>query len=83
MTLSLQGANNLKLICRLVLTGDGEIQKLNEQYLGIDAPTDVLSFPGDEMDPDQRESVILGDIVISFPRRTITGQCKRPVQRVV
>lgn len=29
----------------IVLTGDAEVQALNLSFLGIDAPTDVLSFP--------------------------------------
>jgi probable rRNA maturation factor len=35
--------------------------------LGIDAPTDVLSFPSGEIDPDSGEQY-LGDILISYPR---------------
>jgi probable rRNA maturation factor len=51
-----------------VLIGDDiTIQQLNFQYLGIDAPTDVLSFPSNETDPDTGNQH-LGDIIISFPR---------------
>src|SRR6185503_16363510 len=28
-----------------LITGDGELQRLNRQFLGKDYPTDVLSFP--------------------------------------
>jgi probable rRNA maturation factor len=49
----------------IVITGDAQLQELNRQYLGIDAPTDVLSFPAEETDPDSGE-VYLGDILISF-----------------
>jgi probable rRNA maturation factor len=49
----------------LVITGDAQLQELNRQYLGIDAPTDVLSFPAEETDPDSGE-VYLGDVLISF-----------------
>lgn len=52
----------------IVITGDAEIQQYNRQYLGHDAPTDVLSFPsGDEFDPDSGNPY-LGDILISLPR---------------
>jgi probable rRNA maturation factor len=51
----------------IVLTGDEEIQELNQQYLEIDAPTDVLSFSGDEIDPETNKRY-LGDIIISYPR---------------
>ena len=29
----------------IVLTNDTQVQELNRDYLGIDSPTDVLSFP--------------------------------------
>jgi probable rRNA maturation factor len=51
----------------VVLTGDDQLQELNRQYLGIDAPTDVLSFPASEVDPDSR-TTYLGDVLISVPR---------------
>ncbi len=41
-----------------------EIQILNNQYRGIDRPTDVLSFPMQEK--DGRGVDILGDIIISI-----------------
>ena len=50
----------------LVMVGDEQIQALNQQYLGIDAPTDVLSFPADEVDPESGNPY-LGDILIAFP----------------
>ena len=51
----------------IVLTDDARLQELNRDYLGIDAPTDVLSFPASEMDPDTGVHYI-GDILISIPR---------------
>lgn len=51
----------------IVITGDDQLQQLNRQFLGIDAPTDVLSFPADEDDPDSGERY-LGDVLISYPR---------------
>lgn len=51
----------------IVLTDDTHIQKLNFEFLQIDAPTDVLSFPVDERDPETEERY-LGDIIISYPR---------------
>lgn len=55
----------------IVLTDDVQIQELNRDYLGIDAPTDVLSFPasetdGAEINPETGARYI-GDIIISMP----------------
>ncbi|NLG96831.1 MAG: rRNA maturation RNase YbeY [Chloroflexi bacterium] len=53
----------------LVVEDDAYLQVLNKEYLGIDAPTDVLSFPAGEgeIDPDSGH-VYLGDIILSYPR---------------
>ena len=51
----------------LVLTGDTQIQSLDRDFLGKDEPTDVLSFPSSEMDPETGRRY-LGDIIISVPR---------------
>jgi len=51
----------------LVLSDDKKLQQLNRDFLGIDAPTDVLSFPADFTDPDSLHRY-LGDIIISVPR---------------
>jgi probable rRNA maturation factor len=51
----------------IVLTDDNELQHLNQEFLGIDAPTDVLSFPADFRDPDSQNSY-LGDILVSVQR---------------
>ncbi len=51
----------------ILLTGDEEIRALNRDFLSIDAPTDVLSFPADEVDPETGRRY-LGDVIISLPR---------------
>ncbi len=51
----------------IVLTDDARLKELNRDYLGIDAPTDVLSFPASETDPETGARYI-GDILISIPR---------------
>lgn len=56
----------------IVLTDDARLKQLNRDYLGIDAPTDVLSFPASESDGSETDpetgSPYLGDILISIPR---------------
>lgn len=45
------------------LTSEREVRRLNRTYRGKDAPTDVLSFPG-ESGPEGEH---LGDVVIAVP----------------
>ena len=51
----------------VILTDDARLHELNLNYLGVDAPTDVLSFPASETDPETGAHYI-GDILISIPR---------------
>ena len=51
----------------IVFSDDDEVHTLNRQFLGRDAPTDVLSFPADEIDPETGKPY-LGDIILSIPR---------------
>ena len=56
------GCNQREL--SILITGDEQIHELNRQYLNRDKPTNVLSFPMSG-DPDEIETGMLGDIVIS------------------
>jgi probable rRNA maturation factor len=56
----------------VVLADDVFIRDLNREYMGVDAPTDVLSFPQEQ--PSGSDALrhlsagsVLGDIVISIP----------------
>ena len=54
----------------LVVTDSETLRELNQTYLGIDAPTDVLSFGGESPDfanPPNNEAY-LGDVVIAYPQ---------------
>lgn len=51
----------------VVLTDDVQVHELNRQFRAVDAPTDVLSFPAGETDPDSG-NLYLGDVVISIER---------------
>ena len=51
----------------IVLTDDEQLHRLNRDFLGIDAPTDVLSFPASETDPETGRRY-LGDIILSMSR---------------
>src|SRR5271169_4489347 len=47
----------------VLLTTDAAIKKLNRQFRGLDKPTDVLSFPAQNLVQNQEE--IAGDLAIS------------------
>ena len=53
----------------VLLTDDDEVRQMNRQFLGIDEPTDVLSFPDEADDFVQgvAEAPLLGDIAIALP----------------
>lgn len=51
----------------VVIDDDEKLRELNHSYLGIDSPTDVLSFAADEVDPDTGK-IYLGDVIISIQR---------------
>jgi probable rRNA maturation factor len=60
-------AQSLDSELSIILTNDARLHELNLNYLGVDAPTDVLSFPASETDPETGARYI-GDILISIPR---------------
>ncbi|MBX3052271.1 MAG: rRNA maturation RNase YbeY [Caldilineaceae bacterium] len=60
----------------IVVTDDAYVQRLNRDYRGVDAPTDVLSFAsqdGGELDADFAPEAAaemdryLGDLILAFP----------------
>src|SRR5581483_11832366 len=55
----------------VLLVDEGEMANLHERWMDEPGPTDVLSFPMDELrpgrldaDPDEEEPGILGDVVL-------------------
>jgi probable rRNA maturation factor len=61
------GAAPAQAEATVVISDDKQIRQLNRQFLGIDAPTDVLSFPANFTDPESG-CLYLGDMIISAPR---------------
>ncbi len=53
----------------LLITDDDEVRGMNLQFLGIDEPTDVLSFPdeADDFVQGMADEPLLGDIAIALP----------------
>ncbi len=65
-------AENVQGDITIIITRDEEVAALNQQYLGKEGPTDVLSFPArDDSDtfvlPPEEDTPYLGDIIIAFP----------------
>ena len=63
----------------ILLTDNETIHEINREHRGVDRPTDVLSFPLNELTPGafdedlceydyERECILLGDMVISMER---------------
>jgi probable rRNA maturation factor len=60
----------------IVITDNDYVAQLNRQFRGVDAPTDVLSFPA-EAPPEEiidDEPPYLGDLVIAHPYATAQAQ---------
>jgi len=52
----------------VVLTDDEEVRAMNQQYRGVDRPTDVLSFRGEPaLGLDDEEAPYLGDLIVALP----------------
>ena len=65
----------------VLVTDDAELHRLNRDYRGVDAPTDVLSFAGEEEAEDAPGFVrppdaprYLGDLAISYERVVAQAQ---------
>ncbi len=67
----------------VLLCGDDEIHELNAQYRGVDAPTDVLSFP--LLEPfatPPGDGFPIGDVVISLDYAERTCASRTHLTRV-
>jgi probable rRNA maturation factor len=51
----------------ILVVDDDEMRRINGEYRGVDAPTDVLSFPMHEGEFGEVAPELLGDVVISAP----------------
>ena len=50
----------------VVLAGDETLKSLNREWRNKDKPTNVLSFPSEEIEPGDTPGIMLGDVVISM-----------------
>jgi len=67
LTLTDQKMDIKKNDLSVVIDSDEVLKELNQQYRGLDQPTDVLSFSANDLDLETGHN-ILGDIVISYPQ---------------
>lgn len=59
----------------IVMMSDENARQLNREFRGVDAPTDVLSFPsGASPAPISSEPPYLGDIIIAYPYTAAQAQ---------
>lgn len=56
----------------IAFVSDRQIRQLNRQFRGIDNPTDVLSFPSEDLSGPSGKN--LGDIAISLERAAIQAE---------
>lgn len=84
MALDAEGVD-VPCIVSVMLTDDEGINSVNREFRNVDRPTDVLSFPMNELTPgafDAAEcerdmdtgAVLLGDMMISIPRCAAQGE---------
>lgn len=84
MALDAEGVNT-PCIISVMLTNDEGIHRVNSEFRGVDRPTDVLSFPMNELSPGEFDAelcerdmdsgaVLLGDMMISVPRCEAQGE---------
>lgn len=59
----------------VLLTGDAEMAELNARWRGKDGPTNVLSFPSDDVAALPGEPLFLGDIAVA--RETLEREAHR------
>ena len=57
---------NMNVVVNITLVNDIEMTELNNNYRGVQNPTDVLSFEAGIIDPENGKT-ILGDIIICYP----------------
>ena len=80
-------AENIDVPCivSVMLTDDEGIHDINREFRGVDRPTDVLSFPLNELEPGSFDAeicetdpesgaVMLGDMMISLERCAAQGE---------
>ncbi len=57
----------------VVITDDDELRRMNEEFLGHNAVTDVLAFPNGDPDPESGQ-VYLGDVLVAYPQAALQAE---------
>ncbi|MBM3519409.1 MAG: rRNA maturation RNase YbeY [Alphaproteobacteria bacterium] len=64
-TLDRLGLSHGEMEASILFTGDAEMAALNRRWRGKDGPTNVLSFPAEEITAPAGEARPIGDIVLA------------------
>ena len=72
------------VLIEVSVVGDRKMRLLNRTHRKIDAPTDVLSFPTEDLSRAPDGMVHVGDVVVSYPEvRTEALQMNRLIDTVI
>jgi probable rRNA maturation factor len=67
-----------------LITDDRELRRLNREFLGLDYPTDVLSFPAEDGFTSAGNESPLGEIAVSMDRaREQAAEIGHPVEKEI
>lgn len=78
------GMGEQRVVVEVTIVGNRKIHELNKTYRKIDAPTDVLSFPLEEMVQKPDGKIHLGDVVVNYPMaRDMAVKMNRIIDKVI
>lgn len=78
------GLGDQSVLVEVSVVGDRKMRALNQMHRQIDASTDVLSFPTEDLSRAPDGMVHLGDVVVSYPEvRTEALRMNRLIDVVI
>lgn len=78
------GMGDQRVVVEVTLVGNRKIHELNKVHRKIDSPTDVLSFPLEDMASQSDGKIHLGDVVVNYPMaRDLAVKMNRIIDKVI
>lgn len=78
------GMGSQRVVVEVTIVGNRKIHELNKTYRKIDAPTDVLSFPLEDMASKPDGKIHLGDVIVNYPMaRDMAVKVNRIVDKII